>query len=1166
MKNCPLVSILIPAYKESFFREALQCAISQDYPALEIIICDDSATNVIRDEVDGVKLRCDIPLYYQKNTPSLGELENLQSCLIRAKGEYIKFLYDDDFLEAGCVSALVKAIQQPGVSLATSRRRRINSEGHSINDITATVAPVTEDTLFHGKDVVSFVCDSSINFIGEPSTILCRRIDLLELIQQTDGLFSLNGCDMWYFIDMSLYVKLLQRGNLAYLVHPWSSFRISSQQTTNSAQNAPEIVERTYKNFPLALKALGWYAPLRPGQSNFVRIKALNSSEGWREYDLNYGFNQGHKHAFMNNWLQQRQLSSIQTTLLNQRMEAYIDSRIICVCIRGNNAQLLEETLTSLSNFSHEKFRLIPLIIKEVENWHHHVTELNQAIEKTAADWFICVQAGDKFLLSGLIALATTLHDAGDCLALYGDEVIREEGFAHLASFRPDFNLDYFLSLPAMLSRYWLIKKEALIALNGYRAEMAPGHEFELAVRLVEGAGIEAIRHIHEPLINAIIAPQPYAQHQQILEEHLQRRGYTNGKVASQGEGIYRLWYGHQEQPLVSIIIPTKDQIALLVACVTSLMEKTHYQNYEILIVDNNSETPEAKTWLKGIEEMQSDRLRVLRYPYPFNYSAINNHAVQHAQGEYLVLLNNDTAIIDGHWLDALLNHGMRPEVGVTGAKLLYPDGKIQHAGVVLGLRGPAEHPFNGEAPDQPGYMKRLQVDQNYSVVTAACLLVRKSIYLEVGGLDEIAFKVSYNDVDFCLKVRERGYLTVWTPYSLVMHEGNVSQKSIDKTKQLEKLARFTAEQNAFLDKWLPITIQDPAYNSNLSLAGSGFEINHNSEFTWCPLTWRPLPVVLGCRSSHRQSAYQRILSPLKAMKAEGLAEGCSVEYALYMTEMAKYNPDSLIIQRQISPDFQQWIERIGKLTNTFKVFDLDENLPRLPLGSLERNEFSGDIGKMLRNTLSRVERVVVTTDALAETIRSLHHDILVVSPLLNPEWRELTSLKGQGNKTRICINSLGLRAVDVAIITEVIIELADKVEWVFIGSCSDRVKPWVYEHIEEIETTWFPVKLALLNLDLALAPLDGAAFNIGKGAHRLMEYGACAIPVICSDVESYRCGLSVTRVNNRPSEWRKAILQHIYDAQASYLQGEVLQQQVRDTCILEGDNIHKWSQAWLAN
>lgn len=171
----------------------------------------------------------------------------------------------------------------------------------------------------------------------------------------------------------------------------------------------------------------------------------------------------------------------------------------------------------------------------------------------------------------------------------------------------------------------------------------------------------------------------------------------------------------------------------MLLRCIESIMEKTSYTNYELIIVDNNSETAEARDWFNGMELLNNPKVRILRYPHPFNYSAINNFAASHARGDYLVLLNNDTAIIDGDWLGALLHHAQRPEVGIVGAKLLFLDGTVQHAGVVLGLRGVADHPFIGDSMQSNGYLHRLHLDQNYSAVTAACLMISTELYQQVG-------------------------------------------------------------------------------------------------------------------------------------------------------------------------------------------------------------------------------------------------------------------------------------------------------------------------------------------------------------------------------------------------------------------------------------------------
>src|SRR5690606_13864318 len=355
--------------------------------------------------------------------------------------------------------------------------------------------------------------------------------------------------------------------------------------------------------------------------------------------------------------------------------------------------------------------------------------------------------------------------------------------------------------------------------------------------------------------------------------------------------------------------------------CVTSLLEKTRYPDFEVLIVDNNSETPETRKWLDGVANMGTNKIRVLRYPHPFNYSAINNMAASEARGEYLVLLNNDTAILREDWLEALMNHGQRPEVGIVGAKLLYPDGKIQHAGVILGLRGPADHPFIGREGGDPGYMQRMQVDQNLSVVTAACLLIRKSIYEQVGGLDEEAFKVSYNDVDLCLKVQQAGYLTVWTPHSVVMHVGSVSQTNVDPAKAEAKRQRFMAEQDAMYEKWLPVIARDPAYNPNLSLIGNGFELEENVDLTWKPLSWRPLPVVLAHMADMTGCGQYRVIQPFNAAKEAGLIDGALSGRLLSIPEVERFNPDSIVLQRQLLEHQLEILARTKKFSRAFKVY-----------------------------------------------------------------------------------------------------------------------------------------------------------------------------------------------------------------------------------------------------
>lgn len=275
------------------------------------------------------------------------------------------------------------------------------------------------------------------------------------------------------------------------------------------------------------------------------------------------------------------------------------------------------------------------------------------------------------------------------------------------------------------------------------------------------------------------------------------------------------------EQPLVSILIPNKDHIEELHTCITSLEGKSTYRNYEILIIENNSTEEQTFEYYKKLEQT-SDHIRVLYYEGEFNYSRINNFGVQQARGEYLLLLNNDTEMIHPESIWELLSHAMRPGVGIVGARLYFPDNTIQHAGVIVGYGGVAGHAFLGFAKEAPGYQNRIRCIQDYSAVTAACMMIPRTVYDEVGGLSE-EYKVAFNDIDFCLKVREAGYLVVYNPYAELYHYESKS-RGCDTTD--EKMLRYQQEVQLFTRRWRKILLEgDPYYNRNLSLDRKDFSV-----------------------------------------------------------------------------------------------------------------------------------------------------------------------------------------------------------------------------------------------------------------------------------------------------------------------------------------------------
>lgn len=892
------------------------------------------------------------------------------------------------------------------------------------------------------------------------------------------------------------------------------------------------------------------------------------------------------RHASVDNiqqWLSHRQVTAVQRDLIARYLNEQKTVRItVYVLDLAGDSDGLMKTIKSLVGDDQLQVMLNIVVLTMADAPRTQIGDklhfvriasrnpvelLNELVADGTCDWLMLVRAGEVFTASGLMMAVLELAGVpDDCRAVYGDELQRLPDGSLGAVFRPDFNLDMLLSMPATLSRHWLYRRDCLIAAGGFDAQYDEALEFELLLRLLEQGGMVGLGHISEPLVISAASPlADNAQELSAITRHLARRGYENGTVREGLPGRYRINYGHPAQPLVSIIIPTKDQLPILQRCVESLLEKTTYTHYELLIVDNASETPEAKAWLAGVESMGEEKVRVLRYPHPFNYSAINNMAAREARGEYLVLLNNDTAVISESWLDELLNHAQRPEVGIVGAKLLYPDARIQHAGVLLGLRGPADHPFIGEAIDATGYMHRLQVDQNYSAVTAACLMIRKDIYEEVGGLDEARFKVSYNDIDLCLKVRELGYLTVWTPHAVVLHEGSVSQTKVDTNAQEAKRKRFAAEQDAMYEKWLPVLAADPAYNRNLSLSGPGFELETDPGLTWRPLSWRPVPVVLAHPADPWGCGNYRVIKPFQALQREGKVDGLLSEGLLQVVDLQRFDPDVLVLQRQLGEERLEAMSRIKAFSRAFKVYELDDYLPNLPIKSLHREHMPRDVLKSLRRGLSFVDRFVVSTAPLADAFSGLHDNIRVIENRLPVEWwKGLNSQRRRGRKPRVGWAGGVSHTGDLELIADVVKELASEVEWVFFGMCPEKIRPYVHEVHRGVDIDLYPAALAALDLDLALAPVERNLFNECKSNLRLLEYGACGFPVVCSDLLCYQGDLPVTRVKNRFKDWVDAIRAHIHDLDATARMGDELRSQVYCDWMLEGTNVDAWRKAWL--
>ena len=447
----------------------------------------------------------------------------------------------------------------------------------------------------------------------------------------------------------------------------------------------------------------------------------------------------------------------------------------------------------------------------------------NRAFAMAKGEFVGLLDHDDLLAPNALYEIVKILQDHPQADALYTDEdkvttELDEHFQPHLKS---DFNLDLLRS-NNYICHFFVVRKSIVEKAGGFRKEFDGAQDYDFIFRCTENAG--EVLHVPEILYHwrthkASTADNPaskmyaFEAGKRAIEAHLERTG-TKGEVShTQDLGFYRVKYPVQGKPLVSVIIPNKDEKETLQTCLEMLEKNTGYQNFEIIIVENNSTTDEIFRYYK---ELSGNRkIHLLRWGKEFNYSAINNFAVAHAKGEYLLFLNNDVKSINPDWLEEMLGVCQRPEVGGVGAKLIYPDNTIQHAGCVIGMGGIAGHMFVDMPADRTGYLHKASLLQDMSAVTAACLLMKKEVFEQAGGFTE-ELAVAFNDVDLCLKVRKNGYLIVYDPYAKLYHMESKTRGAEDSK---EKVRRFQTEIEYMRCHWIDILKNgDPCYNKNLSL------------------------------------------------------------------------------------------------------------------------------------------------------------------------------------------------------------------------------------------------------------------------------------------------------------------------------------------------------------
>lgn len=530
---------------------------------------------------------------------------------------------------------------------------------------------------------------------------------------------------------------------------------------------------------------------------------------------------------------------------------------LLVVVVPANEVQLAHDTLASLGRQLYRQFTVVVLdaspdsngrsaVSRAVSEWvpearlipgcsiSAYTQELNRWLAEQGGEQCVAViHAGDVLAEHALYWVASVMCASPSAGLVYSDDDrLTADGTRYNPAFKPDWSPELLRSTN-YIGPLAVVRGGILCQAGGVTMHDWLGDNHDLLLRVADVLSAEQIRHIPAILFHRRAEGEARLDGNAkwrdtarsgvaAVDAHLKRHRIRVA-VTESVPGSYRIRYQLPEvAPLVSLVIPTRDAFALLKRCVDSVMQSSTYSRYEILVIDNQSSDEETLRYLRDLRKHPS--VRVLSYDRPFNYSAIVNYAASQAMGEVLCLLNNDTEVISPDWMEEMLGHLIQDRVGVVGAKLYYPDGRVQHAGDVVGVGGIANHVHALIERDHPGYCRRAVLAQELSAVTGACLMTWRSLYLQLGGLNERHLPVAFNDVDYCLRVREAGYRVIWTPYAELYHHESVSR---GKDRTLAKKLRARREAAYMRSHWRQAMRHDPFYNPNLSYERPDYSLSH---------------------------------------------------------------------------------------------------------------------------------------------------------------------------------------------------------------------------------------------------------------------------------------------------------------------------------------------------
>jgi GT2 family glycosyltransferase len=870
----------------------------------------------------------------------------------------------------------------------------------------------------------------------------------------------------------------------------------------------------------------------------------------------------------MKKWLRLNTLSESKVSLLMQRMIkqwSFQPSFHLISVVNAHELEKLSITLSALQEQLYTGWGLTilsnidaPDIFNDVPDnieWLRVSGEINEAVEQAVSasglDWVMQLLPGDKLFPHALLSFAETVNLQPSKHFIYSDEVT-DEAKGEVA-FKPDFNLD-LLHSSSYVGRACMIRRESFEILGGYTA-FAYVYATDLAFIVYETFGAMAFVHIPQVLYYA----EPMKHNSKLLlsneisirQGHFLRRGLPVSLTHPVGKPRFQVQYlSAESNPPVTIIIAQRNQANALAHCVESLMQVTDYPHFEVILVDADSDTEDMPFLYDELISLAPDRIKVLITQHQ-NYAAAVNEGIAQAATELVVVLSPFTVTPNANWLRQLVSLSAHPQMGLVGCRVIDDKKSIIHAGTVLGVGNDIYGQFHGSTVAEAGYMERAHVIQQYSSVSSACYLGLKNHLLQVGGLDEGLAQSGFAVVDLSLKLQEQGLKVIWTPFSTVVQDIALAASHNGVTEYDD------ADSQIILSRWPKPFRDDPMFHPKLSLRTTEFLVDNRIVFDGNTRSKDALRVLVFPLNESGTGRY-RCIDPLHELERGGQIEVIWLPTHEFQTEpflpnafeVHRMQPDVLFIQQALSDKHFDYFKQLKERTGLPFVFSLDDLLMSLPDQSNRKSLVFRDMRHRLRRTLALCDRLVVTTPTLAEAYADFIDDVVVIPNALETRYWMNTAPRpaSTGRKPRVGWAGATQHGGDLAMLKEVVIALADSVDWVFMGMCPDELQTVVKEVHPFVSFTDYPKALAELDLDLAIAPLENNAFNRAKSNLRLLEYGINGWPVIASRVTPYlENNPPVTWVDNSYESWLTAIKAAIADQDNLAAEGNTLKNWVLD-------------------